>query len=104
MNELPWYLSTLDESKDESNPDYIITSGQDAIPACLHLTKANTNKNCYSSKYKTKAIYKMILTAFYYQVYLGYPGIPFINFDQVVLPKYEANAKMGKKINKLMLH
>lgn len=29
-------------------------------------------------------------------VYVGYPNIPFINFDQVVLPKYEANAKMGK--------
>lgn len=33
-------------------------------------------------------------------VYVGYPGIPFINFDQVVLPKYEANAKMGKRIKK----
>ena len=31
-------------------------------------------------------------------VYVGYPGIPFISFDQVILPKYEANAKMGKKI------
>lgn len=33
-------------------------------------------------------------------VYVGYPGIPFINFDQVILPKYEANVKMGKRITK----
>lgn len=32
-------------------------------------------------------------------VYVGYPNIPFINFDQVVLPKYEANAKMGKGVD-----
>ncbi|KAI8088354.1 mitochondrial fission ELM1-domain-containing protein [Thamnidium elegans] len=76
LNSLPWYLSTKDEFSDSSNPDYIITSGQDSIPACFHLTQGNTNKKIFS-------------------VYVGYPDIPFINFDQVVLPKYEANAKMA---------
>ncbi|KAG2208467.1 hypothetical protein INT47_010163 [Mucor saturninus] len=75
-NDLPWYLSTSDKALDDSKPDYIVSSGQDAIPACLHLSKANSNRKCFS-------------------VYVGYPGIPFINFDQVVLPKYEANAKMA---------
>lgn len=74
--QLPWYLSTSEESSDDSSPDYIISSGQDAIPACLYLSNANKDKKCYS-------------------VYVGYPGIPFINFDQVILPKYEANAKMA---------
>ncbi|KAI9262460.1 hypothetical protein EDC94DRAFT_518779, partial [Helicostylum pulchrum] len=70
------YLVNWNEFSDSSSPDYIITSGQDSIPACFHLTQGNTNKNIFS-------------------VYVGYPGIPFINFDQVVLPKYEANVKMA---------
>jgi hypothetical protein len=48
LKELPWYLSSSDESKDDSNPDYIISSGLDAIPACLHLSKAN--KKSFSGK------------------------------------------------------
>lgn len=28
-------------------------------------------------------------------VYVGFPNIPFLYFDQVVLPAYEANAKLG---------
>ncbi|KAK4520661.1 uncharacterized protein ATC70_006539 [Mucor velutinosus] len=76
LSKLPWYLTAKDESFDEAKPDYVITSGQDAVPACLYLTNADQNKKCFS-------------------VYVGYPNIPFINFDQVVLPKYEANAKMA---------
>jgi hypothetical protein len=41
LKQLPWYLSTENESLDDTNPDYIIASGQDAIPALLHLSKAN---------------------------------------------------------------
>lgn len=37
---------------------------------------------------------------FIFIVYVGYPEIPFINFDQVILPKYEANVKMGKDSNR----
>ncbi|KAI8876748.1 hypothetical protein K501DRAFT_261657 [Backusella circina FSU 941] len=72
---LPWYLTDKQEShQDNSVPDYIITSGQDAVPASIHYT--DLFKKAFS-------------------VYLGYPNIPFINFDQVVLPKYLANAKMA---------
>jgi hypothetical protein len=46
LKELPWYLSSSKESLDDSSPDYIVASGQDAIPACLHLT--NANKKCFS--------------------------------------------------------
>ncbi|KAI9487142.1 MAG: hypothetical protein EXX96DRAFT_614939 [Benjaminiella poitrasii] len=75
---LPWYLSSKEPllSEDDLSPDYIITSGQKAIPAGLHLSKSNTSRKTFT-------------------VHVGYPGIPFINFDQVVLPKYEANAKMA---------
>ncbi|RCI06919.1 hypothetical protein CU098_013576 [Rhizopus stolonifer] len=75
-SKMPWYLSYSEDSKqtEDSYPDYIIASGQHAVPACLYLSKAA--KNCFS-------------------VYLGYPNIPFVNFSQVVLPKYEANAKMA---------
>ncbi|CEP07871.1 hypothetical protein [Parasitella parasitica] len=73
LGKLPWYLRTKDESFDEALPDYAIISGQDAVPACLHLTQTLRGKKCFS----------------------GYPNIPFINFDQVVLPRYEANAKMA---------
>jgi mitochondrial fission protein ELM1 len=66
-------LTSKDE-QDTSIPDYIISSGAEAIPACLHYSKQNAK--CFS-------------------VYVGYPSIPFINFDQVILPKYEANAKMA---------
>ncbi|KAI7901913.1 uncharacterized protein BX663DRAFT_436612, partial [Cokeromyces recurvatus] len=55
---------------------YIINCGQDAIPACFHLSNICSNQKPFT-------------------VYVGYPGIPFINFDQVILPKYEANAKMA---------
>ncbi|KAI7864447.1 hypothetical protein BDF14DRAFT_1732218 [Spinellus fusiger] len=54
---------------------YLICSGVSAIPACL-----------YVKKHQSKKIFS---------VFLGYPIIPFIHFDQVVLPKYEANAKMA---------
>ncbi|KAI9032744.1 hypothetical protein CLU79DRAFT_859650, partial [Phycomyces nitens] len=46
-----------------------------AVPACLHMAKMDPKK--------------------IFSVYLGHPAIPFISFDQVVLPKYEANAKMA---------
>jgi hypothetical protein len=29
-------------------------------------------------------------------VFLGFTNLPFIHFDQVVIPKYEANVKMAK--------
>ncbi|KAI8375477.1 mitochondrial fission protein ELM1-like protein [Blakeslea trispora] len=73
---LPWYLSsssTLDIK--DGAPDYIVASGQDAVPACLYLSNLNKQKGL--------------------SIYLGYPNIPFINFDQVILPRYEANAKMA---------
>ncbi|CEI93782.1 hypothetical protein RMCBS344292_08008 [Rhizopus microsporus] len=75
-NQLPWYLSSPDHSgiTDEPYPDYVVASGQDAVPACLHIT------NIYKKSFS---------------VFVGYPHIPFINFDQVVLPKYEANTKMA---------
>ncbi|CAO3613337.1 unnamed protein product [Mucor fragilis] len=76
LSQLPWYLTAKDESFDDAKPDYIVASGQDAVPACLYLTNADHSSKCFS-------------------VYVGYPNIPFINFDQVVLPKYEANAKMA---------
>ncbi|KAL7311998.1 hypothetical protein PS15m_007805 [Mucor circinelloides] len=76
LSKLPWYLTAKDESFDEAQPDYVVSSGQDAVPACLYLTNSDKSKKCFS-------------------VYVGYPNIPFINFDQVVLPKYEANAKMA---------
>ncbi|KAI9301719.1 hypothetical protein BJ944DRAFT_168576, partial [Cunninghamella echinulata] len=31
-----------------------------------------------------------------YSVFLGFTNLPFIHFDQVVIPKYEANVKMAK--------
>ncbi|EIE90669.1 hypothetical protein RO3G_15380 [Rhizopus delemar RA 99-880] len=49
-------------------------SGQNTVSACLHLSKVAKNS---------------------FSVYVGYPNIPFINFNQVILPKYEANAKMA---------
>ncbi|KAI8339552.1 hypothetical protein BC941DRAFT_490406 [Chlamydoabsidia padenii] len=30
------------------------------------------------------------------QIFLGFTNLPFIHFDQVVIPKYEANVKMAK--------
>ncbi|KAI8327579.1 mitochondrial fission protein ELM1-like protein [Choanephora cucurbitarum] len=75
-NCLPWYLSSPDPlDLTESRPDYIVASGQDAVPACLYLSRLNPHKG--------------------FSIYLGYPNIPFIHFDQVILPKYEANAKMA---------
>ncbi|KAI9249316.1 mitochondrial fission ELM1-domain-containing protein [Sporodiniella umbellata] len=71
----PWYLSFSEGStKESSYPDYVVSSGLNAVPACIHISKAA--KSCFS-------------------VYLGYPNIPFVNFSQVILPKYEANAKMA---------
>ncbi|OBZ81024.1 hypothetical protein A0J61_10928 [Choanephora cucurbitarum] len=74
---LPWYLSSPDplDLAREDRPDYIVASGQDAVPACLYLSRLNPHKG--------------------FSIYLGYPNIPFIHFDQVILPKYEANAKMA---------
>ncbi|KAI8368260.1 mitochondrial fission ELM1-domain-containing protein, partial [Radiomyces spectabilis] len=79
---LPWYLTSSGNDNEGSiagdRPDYVICSGTNAIPTCLHLAHANqTEKRSFS-------------------VYLGMPTIPFISFDQVVLPKYEANAKLAK--------
>ncbi|KAI8982495.1 mitochondrial fission ELM1-domain-containing protein [Pilobolus umbonatus] len=76
LKSLPWCLSSSKEYLDDSDPDYIIASGQDSVPACIYTSKTSNNKKCFT-------------------VYLGYPGIPFINFDQVILPKYEANVKMA---------
>jgi hypothetical protein len=47
-DQLPWYLSSPDHSGiiDEPYPDYVIASGQDAVPACLHIT--NTYKKSFS--------------------------------------------------------
>ncbi|KAI9317434.1 hypothetical protein BX666DRAFT_1857362 [Dichotomocladium elegans] len=54
---------------------YIVdwTSAPLAIPACLTLMQQNS-----------------------YSVYAGFPNIPFLYFDQVVLPKYEAQFKLAK--------
>jgi hypothetical protein len=50
LNKLPWYLTAKDESFDETKPDYVIASGQDAVPACLYLTKSDQTRKCFSGK------------------------------------------------------
>ncbi|KAL0089879.1 mitochondrial fission ELM1-domain-containing protein [Phycomyces blakesleeanus] len=74
---LPWYLRPIDKDNKISKdiPDYVVCSGVSAVPACLYMAKLDPKK--------------------VFSVYLGHPAIPFISFDQVVLPKYEANAKMA---------
>jgi mitochondrial fission protein ELM1 len=81
---------------DDTNPDYIIASGQDAIPALVHLSKANEKIFSGKLEHVNRENRNEILICSKKTVYLGYPNIPFINFDQVVLPKYEANSRMGK--------
>ncbi|KAG0183363.1 hypothetical protein DFQ28_008855 [Apophysomyces sp. BC1034] len=74
----PWYLETPDkDSLDGPSPDYVVCSGSRTVSACLHIMKSNASRKMFS-------------------VFAGYPDLPFINFDQVILPKYEANAKLAK--------
>ncbi|KAI8072903.1 mitochondrial fission ELM1-domain-containing protein [Gongronella butleri] len=73
---LPWYLRG-DDLQDDAPPDYIVASGSSAVvPGCLHVTRALANAP--------------------FSVFLGYPNLPFIFFDQVVIHKHEANVKMAK--------
>lgn len=98
-SKLPWYLSspegdTLDEP---TFPDFVVCTSPDAIAACL--TTTQTSKNTFSGKCISRCtilMYTLILTLGDATVYAGFPNIPFINFGQVVLPKYEANTKMGE--------
>lgn len=50
LSQLPWYLTAKDESFDDAKPDYIVASGQDAVPACLYLTNADHSSKCFSGK------------------------------------------------------
>ncbi|KAJ8654941.1 hypothetical protein O0I10_009337 [Lichtheimia ornata] len=70
-DQLPWYLETQDPW--QGTPDYVVCTSPLAIPACL---TASTETNL--------------------SVYAGFPSIPFLYFDQVVLPKYEAQGKLAK--------
>ncbi|ORZ02695.1 mitochondrial fission ELM1-domain-containing protein [Syncephalastrum racemosum] len=73
---LPWFLQDADQ-KEQTMPDradYVVCTAADAIPTCLATTK----------------LYKDM-----FSVYLGFPSLPFIYFDQVVLPRYEANTKLA---------
>ncbi|KAG2217361.1 hypothetical protein INT45_012231, partial [Circinella minor] len=74
-NKLPWYLTLKEGEWNDPKPDFVVCSAPDAIPACLSVTKNNP---------------------FTYSIYVGYPNIPFLYFDQVVLPKYEMDAKLAK--------
>ncbi|KAI9496175.1 mitochondrial fission ELM1-domain-containing protein [Zychaea mexicana] len=71
----PWYLTLKEGEWGDSKPDFVICSAPDAVPACLSVSKNNPTT---------------------YSVYVGYPNIPFLYFDQVVLPKYEMDAKLAK--------
>ncbi|CAO3617989.1 unnamed protein product [Cunninghamella blakesleeana] len=75
-NKLPWFLSG-DNLQSEEDPDYVISCGNNSVPGNLYVTRFFFPKNVFS-------------------VFLGFTNLPFINFDQVVIPKYEANVKMAK--------
>ncbi|KAF7720896.1 hypothetical protein EC973_005797 [Apophysomyces ossiformis] len=73
----PWYLDApYNDTLQDSLPDYLVCSGANTVSACLHAKKLDKSKKMFS-------------------VFAGYPNLPFINFDQVVLPRYEANFKLG---------
>ncbi|ORZ17956.1 hypothetical protein BCR42DRAFT_243185 [Absidia repens] len=72
---LPWYL--VGDSLDGPTPDYVVCSGNDAVPGLLQIVQSYPPKQTFS-------------------VFLGFTNLPFINFDQVAIPKYEANVKMAK--------
>ncbi|KAI8143653.1 mitochondrial fission protein ELM1-like protein [Fennellomyces sp. T-0311] len=74
-NKLPWYLTLKEGEWAGPQPDFAICSAHDSIPACLAVAKNNPAT---------------------YSVYVGYPNIPFIHFDQVVLPKYEMEGRLAK--------
>ncbi|KAI8981661.1 hypothetical protein BDF20DRAFT_862552 [Mycotypha africana] len=87
-DKLPWFLTSSSDNQEENNvlnstsiPAFIITSGHRSIPACLY----------YTNLFKRINEKQQPVTS----VYVGYPNLPFIHFDQVVLPKYEANGKMA---------
>ncbi|KAH8549335.1 hypothetical protein BGW37DRAFT_114669 [Umbelopsis sp. PMI_123] len=73
---LPSYLSNNGENVDGTQPDILITAGRDAIAGALSI-KAKDRQGIFS-------------------VYLGFPDIPFINFDHVILSKHEAATKLAK--------
>ncbi|KAI9267877.1 mitochondrial fission ELM1-domain-containing protein [Phascolomyces articulosus] len=75
QGKLPWYLTVKEGEWSGQRPDFVVCSAPEAIPACLSVSKNNP---------------------FTYSVYVGYPNIPFVYFDQVVLPKYEMDAKLAK--------
>ncbi|KAI8096739.1 uncharacterized protein BX664DRAFT_65376 [Halteromyces radiatus] len=77
LKKLPWYLEGNDDQLDGPLPDYVVCSGDDAVPGCLQVIKSFPSKHPFS-------------------VFLGFTNLPFIHFDQVVIPKYEANVKMAK--------
>lgn len=57
LSKLPWYLTAKDESFDEAQPDYVVSSGQDAVPACLYLTNSDKSKKCFSGKLHSVCVY-----------------------------------------------
>ncbi|SAM04100.1 hypothetical protein [Absidia glauca] len=73
---LPWYLSG-DSTEAGPPPDYVVCSGNNAVPGALQVAQSYPPKQVFS-------------------VFLGFTNLPFIHFDQVVIPKYEANVKMAK--------
>ncbi|KAI9284698.1 hypothetical protein BC943DRAFT_58968 [Umbelopsis sp. AD052] len=74
--QLPSFLGNKGENLDGTHPDILITCGRDAIAGALSI-KAKDRKSLFS-------------------VYLGFPDIPFINFDHVILSKHEAASKLAK--------
>ncbi|KAJ2960792.1 hypothetical protein NQZ79_g3824 [Umbelopsis isabellina] len=81
QGKLPSYLSSNEESVNEPYPSFLITSGRNAIAGSLFI-KSQDRKNILS---------KSVIS-----VYLGFPDIPFGNFDHVILPKYEVATKLAK--------
>jgi len=73
---LPKFLSNKGDSMEGQYPNVLITSGRDAVAGALAL----------KSKFRQSI----------FSVYLGFPDVPFINFDHVILPKHEAATKLAK--------
>ncbi|KAI8575232.1 hypothetical protein K450DRAFT_262713 [Umbelopsis ramanniana AG] len=76
QGQLPSFLANKGENLGGTHPDILITCGRDAIAAALSI-KAKDRQSLFS-------------------VYLGFPDIPFINFDHVILSKHEAASKLAK--------
>ncbi|CAO3615213.1 unnamed protein product [Cunninghamella echinulata] len=77
-NKLPWYLQGDDlKTEEEKDPDYVISCGNNSVAGNFHVVRSFQPKYVFS-------------------VFLGFTNLPFIHFDQVVIPKYEANVKMAK--------